>query len=152
MRKDRSAVEIRRVKGPVSMLLDDARAIARTEAMPDAIKLRLVPNFCRSAVEAACHEVVRARRLLRGDAHADVEDLLVKAGRLRNLMALALFDDVEKGGDVETRLGSERKAAHKQTFRACLEGAHGDFTGDPAALVTSSEALVEFIRAKAAKA
>jgi energy-coupling factor transporter ATP-binding protein EcfA2 len=151
MRKDRSAVEIRRVKGPVSMLLDDARAIAKTEAMPDAIKLRLVPNFCRSAVEAACHEVVRARRLLRGDAHADVEDLLVKAGRLRNLLALALFDDVEKGGDVETRLGSERKAAHKQTFRACLEGAHGDFTGDPAALVTSSEALVEFIRAKAAK-
>ena len=152
MRKDRSAVEIRRVKGPVSMLLDDARAIAKTEAMPDAIKLRLVPNFCRSAVEATCHEVVRSRRLLRGEAHADVEDLLVKAGRIRNLMALALFDDVAKAGEVETRLASDRKAAHKATFRACLDGAHGDFTGEPAALVSSTEALVDFVRAKAAKA
>ena len=34
---------------------------------------------------------------------------------------------------------------------AVREVRDGDFTGDPAALVTASETLVEFIRAKAAK-
>lgn len=150
-RKDRSVVEIRRVKGPVSILLDDAAAIAKTDHMPDAIKLRLVPNFCRSALEAACQEVVRARRLQQGTLHTEVEELLVRAAKLRSLMALALFDDMERGGDVEQRLASERKAAHKQTFRNCLVGAHGDFTGEPNELVTATQALVEFIRAKAAK-
>ncbi len=150
-RKDRSVVEIRRVKGPVAILLDDASAIAKTEAMPDTIKLRLVPNFCRSALEAVCHEVVRARRLQRGELHADVEDLLVKAARLRNLMALALFDDTERGGEVEQRLASDRRSSHKQTFRACLEGAHGEFTGDPNELVSSTLALADFIRSKAAR-
>ncbi len=150
-RKDRSQVEIRRVKGPVTILLDDAAAIAKTEAMPDEIKLRLVPNFCRSALEAACHEVVRARRLQRGELHADVEELLVRAGRLRNLMALALFDDEARAGEVEKGLGSERKTSHKQAFRCCLEGAHGSFTGEPLGLVADTQALVDFVRAKGAR-
>ncbi len=150
-RKDRSQVEIRRVKGPVAILLDDAAAIAKTEAMPDEIKLRLVPNFCRSALEAACHEVVRARRLQRGHLHADVEELLVRAGRLRNLMALALFDDEARAGEVEKRLASERKTSHKQAFRCCLEGAHGSFTGEPLELVADTQALVDFVRAKGGK-
>jgi predicted ATPase len=145
-RKDRSVVEIRRIKGPVAILLEDAHAIAKTEHMPDAIKLRLVPNFCRSALEAACHEVLRARWLRRGDLHTEVEDRLVKAGKLRSLMALALFDEVDKAGEVEQRLGSVRKATHKQTFRDCLEGAHGEFVGEPIALIAGTQALVEYLR------
>jgi hypothetical protein len=150
-RKDRSVVEIRRIKGPVAILLEDAHAIAKTEHMPDAIKLRLVPNFCRSALEATCHEVLRARWLRRGDLHTDVEDRLVKAGKLRNLMALALFDNVDRAGDVEQRLGSVRKASHKQAFRDCLEGAHGDFTGEPLVLISGTQALVDHLRATPAK-
>ena len=146
MRRDRSVVDIRRVKGPVAILLDDAKAIAMTEHMPDGIKLRLVPNFCRSALEAVCQEVVRARRLREGALHTDVEETLVKAGKFRNLMALALFDDMDRGGEVEQRLGSTRKLPHKQTFRDCLEGAHGEFTGDPLALVSATQALVDMIR------
>ena len=75
----------------------------------------------------------------------------MRAGRLRALMALALFDDVEQMGQVEQRLAQDRRAAHKQTFRDCLEGAHGDFTGDPAALVTATQALADFVKARGAR-
>ncbi len=147
-RKDRSIVDIRRTHGPVQMLMDDAVAVTRTEQMPDAIKLRLVPNFCRSALEAACHEVVRARRLARGDRHADVEDALTSAIGLRKLMALALMDDADRGGEVESALTQGRSPAYKTTFRACLDGAHGDYTGELQALIDGTDALVKLLRGR----
>lgn len=151
-RKDKSVIEVRRTRGPVKLLLADAVAVARTDHMPDGIKLRLVPSFCRSALEAACQEVVRARRLGRGDRHADVEAVLTSASGLRKLMALALFDDVEKAGDVERRLASPKEAAHGATFLACRDGAHGNFTGDPIALIDATESLVKLLRTRVALA
>ena len=147
-RKDKSVVEVRRTRGPVRLLLDDAAAVARTEHMPDGIKLRLVPSFCRSALEAACQEVVRARRLGKGDAHADVERTLTAATGLRKLMALALFDDDDRGGEVEHRLATAKAQAHKQTFLSCKDGAHGNFSGDPLTLIEATDALVKFLRTK----
>ena len=147
-RKDKSIVEVRRTKGPVRLLLEDAMAVARTEHMPDGIKLRLVPSFCRSALEAACHEVVRARRLGRGDMHSAVEEALTSASGLRKSMALALFDDEGRAGEVEHGLASGKSTVHRQTFLACRDGAHGDFSGDPFALIDATDALVKFLRTR----
>src|SRR5262249_61515187 len=61
-RRENSAVELRRVTDPVTMYLDDAWTLARTEQLPDAARSAIVAGLCRGAIEAACHDVVRRRR------------------------------------------------------------------------------------------
>lgn len=85
---------------PVSSLIDDARAVALTEDLPADVASRVVPGFCRSAVEAACMDVLRRRRLARGETHESVEDLLVRNAKLHPLISLALFDDPARTNDV----------------------------------------------------
>ena len=67
-------------------------------------------------------EVVRRRRLGRGEPHAEVERALSGAGRLTRLAALAFFDDVERGGDVLSHVERENGRAAADTFRRCDEG------------------------------
>ena len=83
-----------------SKYLDDAHAIRKTSNLPADVQRRVIPGFCRSAVEAACMDAVRRRRLKAGDTHQAVEDLLADHKTLTNLMALTLLDDGEKGSEV----------------------------------------------------
>jgi hypothetical protein len=64
-------------------------------------------------------EVVRRRRLGRGEPYGEVERVLGDAGRLMRLAALALFDDVERGGDVLHRLQREAGAPLAETLTRC---------------------------------
>ena len=75
-RRDRSVVELRPVLDPVTRYLDDAFALAKTDQLPAVVAERVIPGFCRMALEAACAAVVRRRRLGRGEPHAEVERLL----------------------------------------------------------------------------
>lgn len=52
-RGEHSDVTMCRCDDPVTRYLDDARAMARTEALPDDMRRELVASCCRSAVEAA---------------------------------------------------------------------------------------------------
>jgi len=61
---------------------------------------QVVPGYCRAAIEQAAIEIVRRRRIARGESHAAVERLLETNAQLRPLLALALFDNAGKGGDV----------------------------------------------------
>jgi hypothetical protein len=124
-RRDRSVVELRQVLDPVARYLDDAFALAKTDGLPPVVAERVVPGFCRMALEAACAAVVRRRRLGRGELHAEVERLLEGSGRLTVLAALALFDDRERHADVMGRLNREFGARSADAFRQCDEGAHG---------------------------
>jgi hypothetical protein len=103
-RRARSVVEVRQITDPVSNLLDDARAVARTADLPKGVAGRVVPGFCRTAIEAACMETVRRRRLARGETHDQVEELLAANTRTHPLMALALLDDERRTEDVLPRL------------------------------------------------
>jgi hypothetical protein len=67
-------------------------------------------------------EAVRRRRLARGEPHAAVERILVEAGSLTGLMALALFDDAGRGAEVTKRLDREAGPPLAETFRRCEEG------------------------------
>ena len=75
-RRANSIVEVRPMTDPVSGHLDDARALAMTSELPPDVASRVIPGFCRAAVEAACMEAIRRRRLARGELHDDVEQLL----------------------------------------------------------------------------
>ena len=104
-------------------------ALALTDGLPVEAARCVVPGLCREALEAACMESVRRRRLGKGESHADVEALLLKAHKLNNLAALALFDDPARAGDVLPRINKEGGKTAADTFKACNEGAHGSYAG-----------------------
>ncbi|HVL98224.1 MAG TPA: AAA family ATPase [Egibacteraceae bacterium] len=52
-RRAESVVEIREVDDPVSRLLGDARVLASTDDLGEGVANRVVPGFCRAALEAA---------------------------------------------------------------------------------------------------
>ena len=74
-------------------------------------------------------EVVRRRRLTRGEPHAEVERALGETVRLMRLFALAVFDDAGREGDVLPRLEKEGGPELAQTLRHCSQD-----TGEPEAV------------------
>ena len=103
-------------------------ALAKTDGLPPEVARRVVPGLCRQALEAACMEAIRRRRIGRGEPHAEVEDLLAGITGTKSLAALALFDDKNRAGDVLPRLNKENKAS-ADTFRAVNEGSHEALPG-----------------------
>jgi hypothetical protein len=128
-RREGSVVELRRSLDPVGRYLEDALAVAGTAGLPSSAAAlassaaHVVPGLCRLALEAVCMEVVRRRRLTRGEAHADVERTLGEAGNLERLAAFALYDDAGRAGDVLGRLEREAGAPLAETFRRCADSA-----------------------------
>jgi recombinational DNA repair ATPase RecF len=128
-RREGSIVEVRRTLDPVGRYLEDALAVAATAGLPSSAAAlassaaHVVPGLCRLALEAVCMEVVRRRRLTRGDTHADVERTLSEAEHLTRLASLALYDDAERGREVLRRLEGEAGASLAGAFRSCADGA-----------------------------
>jgi energy-coupling factor transporter ATP-binding protein EcfA2 len=145
-RQPDSVVNVVEALDPVERHLDDAWVVARDSGLPAEVAARLVPGFCREAIEAACAQAVRRRRLGRGEQHATVEQLLVGLTTCKQLAALALFDDAGRAGDVYGRLnGFGRWSA--SAFRAVNEGAHGEYAGDLTKLIRDAHDLAARIRA-----
>lgn len=144
-RREGSVVELTKAADPIERYLDDARALANSTELPPAVAGRVVPGLCRGAVEAACHEVIRRRRLDRGDGHAAVEDVLRDVTTTMQLAALALFDDVGRSGEVLGRLNSFGPWA-ADAFNACRKGVHEPYGGDLKALVTDTDRLAHKLR------
>jgi hypothetical protein len=145
-RREGSIVELRPARDPVSRHLDDAFALAQTGELPAAVAGRVIPGFCRLALEAACAAVVRRRRLARGESHAEVARLLEDAGRLTGRAALAFFDDRERHADVMSRVNRDYGAAAGDAFRLCNVGAHGLVPTDPLGFVRAVERLARGIQ------
>jgi DNA repair exonuclease SbcCD ATPase subunit len=144
-RREGSAVELRRAKDPVARYIEDALALAKTDSLPEEAARRVIPGLCRLALEAACTEAIRRRRLTRGEPHAAVEDLLAGLSGTKSLAALALFDDEKRAGDVLGRLNKEGREV-ADTFRAVNEGAHEALPGPPLDLVRSTEKLAGWLQ------
>ncbi len=149
VRRAQSVVELRPRREPVDAYLDDARALmiaARDDGIPEGVVVRVVPGFCRAAIEASCTEVVRRRRLARGDRHAEVEVLLEGARTLNRLMALALFDDPAKASENVKTIRNKWQPWAEDVFRSVQSGSHGEFVGDLARLVDQTGTLTGHIR------
>jgi recombinational DNA repair ATPase RecF len=120
-RREGSVVELRRALDPIGRYLEDALAVAATAELPASTAAHVVPGLCRLALEAACMDVVRRRRLTRGEAHAEVTRLLADAASLSRLASLALFDEPDRGGEVPARLERDAGPALAGAFRRCGE-------------------------------
>ncbi len=121
-RREGSVVELRRSLDPVGRYLEDALAVAGTAEVPSSVADQVVPGLCRLALEAACMETVRRRRLTRGEAHDAVERTLSEAGSLGRLAALALFDDAGRIEEVRAHLERDAGPPLAEAFGRCDEG------------------------------
>jgi recombinational DNA repair ATPase RecF len=149
-RRENSAVETRVALDPVSKYLADAFTVAKTAGLPAPAARRVIPGLCRFAVEAACMEAVRRRRLAKGENYGAVERLLADASHgLSKLMALTLFDDPERGGDVLGAL-KKQEPSFPDTFQTLNRGAHGlDGPVPTIDLARSAENLAHWLQKRA---
>jgi energy-coupling factor transporter ATP-binding protein EcfA2 len=145
-RRAGSVVELRDGLDPVERYLEDARALVRTQDLPPHVAARVIPGFCREALEAACVESVRKRRLSRGEPHEAVEQLLSEQKRLTTLAALALFDDEQRGSDVLQRLNQKFGRSKATTFQLCNRGSHIDVSVDLNDLVRDAAILARGLK------
>lgn len=146
-RREGSIVEVRKGRDPVDRHLADALAVANTEGIAVAAARRVIPGLCRMAIEAACTQAVRRRRLARGERHADVEDVLAGCKGTTSYVSLALFDDPQKGGDVMPRLHKESRDL-ADVLRQCNEGAHGMEVGVRTGFIREAEKLARWLQAQ----
>ncbi|MFF5054601.1 AAA family ATPase [Micromonospora sp. NPDC000663] len=141
-RAERSVVTLRPGSDPVTRYLDDAYALARNEEIPAEVRGPVVAELCRSALEAACHRAVWRTRVARGVPHADIESAIEDASRrVATTVALAAFDDADKGGDVLGWLGRRHGRRAVNAYQACREGVHGAYLGGLPGLVTDARLL-----------
>jgi AAA domain/AAA domain, putative AbiEii toxin, Type IV TA system len=145
-RREQSVVELKKNDDPVSRYLDDARALALTSAIGEEARGVVTAGFCRSALEAACQEAVRARRLAAGARHADVERVLTDAQTLGDFVALALFDDPARDDQVIPQLQRRYGPWAAGAFRAARAGTHAGYQGDLRSLVNDTRRLAGELR------
>jgi hypothetical protein len=146
VRREGSAVELKKNQDPVLRYLDDARALALTPELPPDVRAVAVAGYCRSAVEVACQEVVRTRRIKAGARHADVEQALEDAETLHDVVTLALFDNPSQGDQVRRKLHDIGGRAAVDAFRAAKAGTHDVYQGDLRDLVRDTTALTRLLR------
>lgn len=146
-RRERSVVELKKNEDPVARYLDDARAIACTDELPQQVRAVVTAGYCRSALEAACQQAVRARRIRAGTRYADVEQALADAQTLHEVVALALFDDAGRGSQVTGRIRQLGGQAAVNAFSAAKSGIHEPYQGDLRPLVEDIGRLAGALRA-----
>lgn len=124
-RRARSKVEIVASQPSSDRYIGEALAIAKAETLPPEVRARVVPGFCRSAVEAACATRIRRRLLDSGMHHAEIDEHLASLTSLNAYLAEAFGLSIAQGREIrETihRLGGDdavmavdvaRKGTHK---------------------------------------
>jgi recombinational DNA repair ATPase RecF len=145
-RRDASVVELRRALDPVGRYLEDALAVAGTADLPQPAAGRVVPGLCGLGLEAACMEVVRRRRLGRGEPHAEVERALHEASGLVPLASLALFDDAARARDVLPHVRREAGPALGDALARCEDTTRELAAADAVELVRQSSKLAAWLR------
>lgn len=110
-RRAGSVVECRQTADPVSQYLDDAHALLKTTDLPPPATARAVSLFCRLAIEAACTETVRRRRIGRGEHYTDVEAALADARTLLQKLGSPFSTTPAGTGEVTRRINQRSREA-----------------------------------------
>jgi AAA domain len=123
-RRARSAVDVRVSRSPIQRYLDDARGYAKPGRVPPAVQARVVPGFCRNAVEAAAANIVRRHAVETGTSLDEADEALIEARTLRETLALALFGDAGRQGDVGNEVRQRFGPPAATLVTALNRGAH----------------------------
>lgn len=125
----------------VRRLLQQAGDVAEAGRVPDRLAARVVPGFCRQAVEIACAEAYRRRALAGGEDHRTVDGKLAKQQRLTERLRLLMGNDDE----YEQRLEALSPGAGALVKRL-NEGAHRGDDGDLRSLIDGARVLTKRLR------
>lgn len=142
-RQEGSVVAVRESSDPAHRALQDAFALAMTKELPPVASARVVPGLLRLAIEAACTDVVRRRRIGRGQPHVEVEKLLSDNLKLAPRLSLVLFDDVDRAGEVPAAIEARFGRSKREVYQRANKGAHDGDAGDLLGLARNCEQLVD---------
>ena len=145
-RRENSQVQCQPVQEPVQRHLGDAHAVWLTDPLDEEIRRRVIPGFCRQALEAACVEAVWHARAAAGHVYADTERDVARAQTLNDKLKLVLLDDANGNHqDMRDALYQSFGTRARDVVDACNRGAHGHWTGGMEALITGTEWLAKRI-------
>lgn len=125
-RDEGSVVSVRETLDPADRYLQDARAMARDDKLPDDTKRRLLPGMLRLAVEARARDRYFSVALGSGVKPHDAEAAWDAALTTRSRVALAIFDD----GHKDMRIWQGRGMHRGPALGVCASGFHEGMTGD----------------------
>jgi hypothetical protein len=140
-----SVVTVADVSNPSDRFVNDAGAVCADDQVPDAIKHAVATALCREAVEAAASRAYRRISARKRRAIADVESTIAAGEGPYGKLALALFDDLTRTGEVLGRLDKDRAKFGRDSPAAvkALKEVHASAAPSmpPRALVSSTRAL-----------
>ena len=148
-RRPDSQVELKKSLDPIRGAIEDARAVQLSDGLPDEVRRRVVPGLCRQAVEAACLESGRRRLLADGMSLDACEETWAVTQRLLPRVAIGLYGDPDREGDVYRTLKNKFGNWAEATVRDCNKMTHsgaGEGT-DLKDLISRSECLASKLAA-----
>ena len=151
-RRENSQVQCQPVQEPVQRWLGDARAVWLTDPLDDETRRRVIPGFCRQALEVACVEAVWRNRTAAGRDYVETEQDVNHAQTLNAKLALVLLDDVNGNHqDMRNALYQRFGTRARDVVDACNRGAHGHWTGRMDALINGAEWLAKRLLTRGAQ-
>ena len=141
-RRAQSKVEIVAARPPSDRYIGEAFAIAKAEELPAEVKNRVVPGFCRSAIEAASASRIRRRLLADGVPHAEIDERLAGLTSLGAWLAEAFGLSVAQGNDVRERIAKLGGRDAVQVVDIARKGSHEEVHIDAVKLVEGAKRLV----------
>ena len=142
-RGPRSSIRVSASRDPVSAYLHEARALLyNADQLGPRAMARVIPMYCRNALEAYFRQAYRHKALSAGVPHAEVHRNLAEVRGTTELAALGLFGDRNAAKDVHKqlrKLGGEEGVA---LFNACKEGAHEGWDHQHRARVDATHDLI----------
>ena len=123
-RRPKSRVELKTSLDPVQAAIEDARAVELSGGLPEEVPQRVVPSLCRQAIEAACLESGRRRLLADRSGPRRVREKWADAVKLLPRIAIALYGDADRAGDVYGTLNNKFGAGQTDTARRATKMAH----------------------------
>ncbi len=127
-RRPKSRVELKVSVDPVQAALEDARAVALSQRLPEEARRRVVPGLCRDAIEAACLESAQRQLLARGMSHRDCDEHWAENVRLLPRLAIALYGDAERAGEVYRTLENKYGRRAVSAVKDCNKMSHSGAT------------------------
>ena len=142
-RRAASRIEVVAGQPPSDRYLAEAFAVAKTEDLAPEVRARVLPGFCRSAIEAACASAIRHRLIGQGVPHAEVEDRIAALTSLTTWLAAAFDLSPAQGKEVGDRVRALAGEEAQRTVRLISKGTHQLVHVDGTRLVAQTKALVK---------
>lgn len=144
-RRGKSRVEIVASRPPSDRYIGEAIAIAKATELPADVRARVIPGFCRSAIEAACATRIRRCLLGHGLTHGQIDERLDGLTTLGTWLAEAFELPVAKGHELRDRIARLGGPGAVRVFELARRGSHDQVDIDALELAEGAKRLVRAI-------